>query len=101
MPDVYIVKYMIPRRNDLYHVYRHHDSLVFEAFADYMKRYPDVKSQAGNKKTKVCEGGISTPLPRRNPGQPSKAPTEPSTLQVKATPPNVHLLESTGLEDNT
>lgn len=38
--------------------------IVVAALDDHLKRHPDLKSQAGNKKTKVREGGIPTP-PKR------------------------------------
>ncbi len=72
VPDVYLVKYMIPRREALHHVFMHHDPLVYEALADFLGKHPGMKSQAGSKKTVVREGGVPTPLPRKKPGRPRK-----------------------------
>ncbi|KAJ4992563.1 hypothetical protein SVAN01_01946 [Stagonosporopsis vannaccii] len=83
VPDVYLVKYMIPRREALHWVFGHHDPLVFEALADFMKRHPELKSQAGSKKTVVREGGIPTPIPRERPGRPRKVVLEDSVSQAK------------------
>jgi hypothetical protein len=52
VPLTYMVKYLIPRCRD-----RTLDCpIVGEAVGDYMKRHPEMKSQAGMQKTKPIEG---------------------------------------------
>lgn len=82
VPDTYLVKYMIPRRHELHLVDQYHDPLVFDALAEHLKRHPDLKSQAGNKKTTIREGGLLRPLPRGKPGRPRKYPIKDTTPQA-------------------
>jgi hypothetical protein len=48
VPDSYLVKYLMPRRHEFL---RGHCTMLFDAVEDFMSRYPNVKSQAGRKKT--------------------------------------------------
>jgi hypothetical protein len=78
VPDTYLVKYLIPRRHE------GHCPIVSEAVEDYLKRNPDVRSQAGPGKTKVREGGIAAPVVKRR-GRPLKErvdATTPSKRQI-------------------
>jgi hypothetical protein len=52
--DTYVVKYLITRKLDIKWDCQH----VQEAIEDFMKRHPDVKSQAGMAKTKPLKEGI-------------------------------------------
>jgi hypothetical protein len=73
VPDAYIVKYLIPR-----HLPREGDAstecpFVGDAVADFMKRHPDVQSQAGRSKTKpLKEGTLKQPEAKKR-GRPAKA----------------------------
>lgn len=80
VPDVYLVKYLIPRREELPYVLGHHDPIVFEAVGDYMRRNPDVKSQAGRNKTKVRESGIAAQVKRKR-NKPTLSPELGKTSQ--------------------
>jgi hypothetical protein len=60
LPASYIVKYLIPQR-ELFK--GDHCTMLSEAVQDFMKRHPEVKSQAGPKKTKKLEEGILKTTP--------------------------------------
>ena len=65
VPDSYLVKYLIPRRNGIHHAHhRYYDPIVFEAIGDDMRKNPDMKSQAGRVTTKLRKGGIPGPAIR-------------------------------------
>jgi hypothetical protein len=66
VPDTYLVKYLIARHGNLREC-----PMIHEAVEDFMKRHPDVKSQAGRGKTRLREGGIPTPI-RKPIGRPRK-----------------------------
>ena len=58
VPDSYMVKYLIPRHKDKDGIRMGHCPIVSFAVEDFMKRHPEVKSQAGSKKTKPVEEGV-------------------------------------------
>jgi hypothetical protein len=81
VPDVYFAKYLIPRENEIHNVFEHPDPLVYEALQDHLKRNPDLKNQAGSKKTVVREGGVVESVRPR--GRPRKTPSESPTPSTK------------------
>ncbi|KAH3943772.1 hypothetical protein HBH98_074900 [Parastagonospora nodorum] len=81
VPDSYMVKYLIPRHKDSMDM--GHCAIVGVAVEDFMKRHPEVKSQAGNTKTKPVEGAVlKSPIVEkkergRPPGKAAKKSTVP------------------------
>jgi uncharacterized protein (DUF3820 family) len=58
VPDVYFVKYLIPRRDGMHYQGNVKDYIVVAALDEHLKNNPGLKSQAGRGKAKVREGGI-------------------------------------------
>ncbi|KAJ4367739.1 hypothetical protein N0V86_009860 [Didymella sp. IMI 355093] len=58
VPDVYFVKYLIPRRDGIHYAGNVIDYIAVAALDEHLIKNPDLKSQAGRKKTVVREGGI-------------------------------------------
>jgi uncharacterized protein (DUF3820 family) len=58
VPDVYFVKYLIPRRDHGQGLGDVGDAIVVAALDEHLKNNPGLKSQAGRGKAKVREGGI-------------------------------------------
>jgi hypothetical protein len=85
VPDSYMVKYLIPRRKDSMGM--DHCPIVELAVEDFMKRHPEVKSQAGRTKTKPVEGGaLKSPIVGkkergRPPGKAAKKSTVPKHVK--------------------
>jgi hypothetical protein len=50
VPHSYVVKYLIPRHESLHA--DGHCPIVFDAVTEYLKKHPELKSQAGNRKTR-------------------------------------------------
>lgn len=59
VPDVYFTKYFIPRRGEIHHAGNVIDHIVVAALDEHLKKNPDLKNQAGPKKSTVREGGIA------------------------------------------
>jgi|TARA_R110002003_G_scaffold244_1_gene17401 uncharacterized protein (DUF3820 family) len=76
VPDVYLVKYLVPRRKD--GVLGLECPIVQDAIEDFLKRHPYVKSQAGPRKTTPLKEGVAKdPEVKRKPGRPPKSATRP------------------------
>jgi hypothetical protein len=73
VPDSYLVKYLVPRRNNC--VPLGNCLIVKDAVEDFLKRHPEVKSQAGRGKTKPLEEGILKPRAKKR-GRPAKKTVE-------------------------
>lgn len=70
VPDSYLVKYLIPRAQDV----AYECPLVSDAIADFLKRHPDVKSQAGRARTEPLPEGIMQQTPTRKGRRKSSKP---------------------------
>ncbi|KAH7080874.1 hypothetical protein FB567DRAFT_114565 [Paraphoma chrysanthemicola] len=57
VPDVYLVKYLVPRRKG--QSLRSECPIVLDALNDFLKRHPGIKSQAGPKKAKPLKGEVA------------------------------------------
>jgi len=60
VPDSYLVRYLIPRRNEKL---RADCPIIYDALEDFMKMHPDVKGQGGRGKAKPLKEGIMNPAP--------------------------------------
>lgn len=73
VPDVYFTKYLIPRRNQIHSAGNVRDYIVVAALDEHLKKNPDLKNQAGPRKSSVREGGIAAKPKRKKlwlvPGQ--------------------------------
>lgn len=65
VPDVYFTKYLIPRRSGVHHAGNVRDYVVVAALDEHLKKNPDLKNQAGPRKTVVREGGIAAKPKRK------------------------------------
>ncbi|KAH7066624.1 hypothetical protein BKA63DRAFT_124132 [Paraphoma chrysanthemicola] len=69
VPDVYLVKYLVPRRKD--QSLGSECPIVLDAIKDFLKRHPGIKSQAGPKKAKPLKGEVAqAPEARKRRGRP-------------------------------
>jgi hypothetical protein len=80
VPDLYMVKYLVPRCKS--RCGTGECPIVGVALEDFLKRHPEIKSQAGLARTKPLEEGILKPQVAKKRGRPPGKVVKKSPVQL-------------------